>query len=162
MRQEVLHQGPVAVPRGIVQSRAGVVEAGRDGVDPRAVLQQALRRIDLAAPTGIDEGIIDEVLRVLAPSFGRLAERPGELARFGFEAAIGMEEAIDEVCPADPGRNPEVVDGGASFEQQPDDAVPSEGERILDWRPRPVAVDGGAGVQEYAGWLPRYPCWLRR
>src|SRR5436190_5419834 len=104
-----------------MQSRAVVVEAGRDGVDPRAVLQQPLRRLDPAAPTGIDEGIIEDVLRVLAPSFGRLAERPGKLAGRGCEAAIGMEEAIDEVCPADPGRNPEVVNSGASFEQKPDD-----------------------------------------
>jgi hypothetical protein len=76
----------VAIHSGIMQSRAGVVEARRDGVDPRAALQQPLRRIDLAAPTGIDEGILDDVLRVLAPSFGRLAAQ-GELARSPFSVA---------------------------------------------------------------------------
>src|SRR5262245_45982496 len=113
-----------------MQSRARVVEAGRYGVDPSAVLQQPLRGLDLAAPTGIEEGIIDDVLRVLTPSFGRLAERPCEVAGLGFEAAVGIEEAVDEVSAAEPRRNSKVVDGGAPFEQMPDGAVLSKGERI--------------------------------
>ena len=99
-----------------MQPRPGVVEAGRDRVDPRAVIEQALGRVDAAAHASVDECVINYIWRILAPSAIRIAERPGEFAGLGLEPTFGIEESLNQVEPADPGRDAQVVDARALFE----------------------------------------------
>src|SRR5205807_769559 len=103
----------VAVEGGVVEARTGVIEAGRDGVDLGAFLQQQRRGLDPVVHAGVDERVVDDVLWIGRPAGAcrlqplyqrsggvggrRVAEGPVETTRLGLQAAVGVEESVDQV-----------------------------------------------------------------
>ena len=122
-----------------MQSRPGVIGAGRDRVSPCAVFDKN-SAASIRRSCRVYECIINNILWILAPSALRIAERPRELAGLGLQATVGIEEALNQVDPTDPGRDAQVVDARASFEQKLDGTVCAERERILDGRPPPLPL----------------------
>ena len=110
--EEMIHHCATTVERGVVQRRAGVVEAGGNGVHPGPSQQQLIDRLGMAPGRRIDEGVVDDLLPVAPDVLGdRSVEGPGDFTGGRGKPAVRVE-ATDDLVHVAQARGAAKVAGG--------------------------------------------------